>query len=98
MQSIQETIALHIGCFPVQILEGSDSIMVYVSCCSRGQGLKESWKDAEQSWDSHLQEADFNLFWQFLCPSFKILGRFLTGSCHEGKTVHKQNCFSKKTY
>lgn len=35
MQSIQETIALHIACFPVQILEGSDSIMGYMTCCSQ---------------------------------------------------------------
>lgn len=61
MQSIQQNIALRIVCFPVQILEGSDGIMVYMTCCSQvsGVSLKESLKDAEQTWYSCLQETRF---------------------------------------
>lgn len=72
MLLIQQTIALCIGYFPVQILEGSDSIMVYMTCCSQvSQSLKESWKDAEQSWDSGLQETRFQSVLPISYPKFQ---------------------------
>lgn len=102
MQSIQETIALHIACFPVQILEGSDSIMGYMTCCSQMSEVRV-WRKVGKMHSRVVtlvfMKLDFNLFWQFLCPRFKMLGRIPTGSGHEGKKVHKRNrCFSKKTY
>lgn len=37
----------------------------------RGQSLKESWKDAEQSWDSGLQETRFQSVLAIFLPKFQ---------------------------
>lgn len=88
VQDIQEDTTLHIGCFPVQILEGSNSVVVYMTSCSQMTEVR-IWRKAGKIHNRvrtlAFRKANLNLFRHFLCPNFNLLGRIPSGSYHEGK-------------